>query len=684
MATSSVIVRRERDLDGEIAALNAGNLERQQRIQEILQRNIEAGARLEKEKCSKHVRIPSNPVVELPERSPLLQENSKATADSQSKSKAPFFKQKQTEVLDPLHHTYEAYIESVQRRNKESEFKSKFRSHLKTKNDPFASSKSLKPPADSSKFSKSTSAIKLMPNPTLVESSIIPLQQQLLSTNLKKSSLSSKDQKLSGIGVIMKPDSRDEKDRSLVVMTSIDKSVESSVRMRKPAKKKEDNPTSEAVSLLISELDPTNLGVIAKSELISFFFAHKEYLELFDLDPYLIVEEIDEEKSEDFFRMTTLEFRRFIMRPRSKVSLEIIDFFYKSHKETTSPNSADQEESEEKEEVLNDPETKFKKINRYFLLKQETTRLLAEVWEDGIKEKHNGEEENEEETMNVDTFLQKLLLDKRVQDVGHEVIQYVTPVHDKVRLWQILMEMFILIDGNRRKSLTAGGSAKKVAKVITWPEFLLSLQNHRRLQNLTYMDVGNKEEDEDFSRIDCHYSIMKCIKEIFEKEAAKMEGYVDTLELVFRLRTSNSIRNHLGQVARRSFKGMSMMTETLDQLLSRVSLGAPRFLLWNEFIQFFTKRGSIYDITRQGATDQLFLDKNRLKQEEINRNDNIFTDLIFEANADETGDKKKDEVEQMKTIHKLILDERPFGEICSSISSFEFEMETSLGLREQR
>jgi hypothetical protein len=189
---------------------------------------------------------------------------------------------------------------------------------------------------------------------------------------------------------------------------------------------------------------------------------------------------------------------------------------------------------------------------------------------------------------------------------------------------------------------------------VTWEEFLEKLRSHHRLEDLSITDIAPKEEEDEEREIVCHKAVFKAIKDLFYKEREALDGYVDTLSFIFKIRTTNSTRIHLSQIVRVVSSSIGVQTETLEQLLTRVSLAAPKFIVWNEFVQFLTKRGRVVDITRGLLKEhQVFVQEMSLQNFR----------LIPALDEKENNDPNKRAVD-LKKFHKEACQERPFQKIC--------------------
>jgi hypothetical protein len=182
--------------------------------------------------------------------------------------------------------------------------------------------------------------------------------------------------------------------------------------------------------------------------------------------------------------------------------------------------------------------------------------------------------------------------DVRTKKFLNKGVVYLPKVKKEISLRKVLnqieQEEFIKAD-----NLDTGDSNFiSSKKYISWKNFMDYFVNYSRNQALPEIDLQLKKDDtDDQNLIEIPKSLKEKMKIIFN-ELKDNEGYVKSFEFLNRLKQDKLLISNMEVQIRTKAKFGEIPAETLRETLSRIEDFIDDYTDWEEFIQYFTKRGT--------------------------------------------------------------------------------------------
>ena len=303
---------------------------------------------------------------------------------------------------------------------------------------------------------------------------------------------------------------------------------------------------------------------IRKSSVISYFLKNPNLLKLYDFDPEEFIEDIFAIKTDQENSIHFNEFIALMETPRDAKSLDYVNDF-----------------------LCNNPHKTIDDTFVYYLVISEQKMRALQTKFTTFADVH--------ESLDLDDalrFIETLHEELDNHELVNSIVFYVEPVNRIVTLTNILYDLHteILYQKNTGQNLSKIGDGKVIWKHIQ--DYLLgySLKTKNDFNGIvSYALLSSCENDNaiEFEHFGYIRSVFNSLKQF--------EGFVETEELINRLKTDEYLENKLNMnIKNQNQKKQTQNAyaeETLDEVLDRIRQESELYIDFNEFHQYFTVRG---------------------------------------------------------------------------------------------
>jgi hypothetical protein len=202
-------------------------------------------------------------------------------------------------------------------------------------------------------------------------------------------------------------------------------------------------------------------------------------------------------------------------------------------------------------------------------------------------------------------LIDALKKDVRLKKFMDKGVVYLPRVNKEIALRKVLQQIeheeFIKAD-----TLDAGDSNfVSSKKYISWKNFMDYFINYSKNKSMPDIDPEfKKDEGDDQDVIEIPRSLKEKIKSIFN-EMKDEDGYVKSFDFLNRLKGEKIIIDNLETQIRTKAKYGEVPAEKLRETISRIENTIDDYTDWDEFIQYFTKRGVPVKVEEQKRIPQL-------------------------------------------------------------------------------
>lgn len=323
---------------------------------------------------------------------------------------------------------------------------------------------------------------------------------------------------------------------------------------------KEDAEFTQNVFGLFERIKTNNLVIgdtLKKSQVILYFLNDLNLFKVFDISPAELIEEILQYESSENNMLYPNELIQILELPRSSVSLADINRFNKE----------------------GDVRGKAGFLRYYFLL---TEADMAELCKNYVRYADSKGHEN------MIDFIEAIHSEEDNLDLLGKLAYYIEPINRVLTLGQVLLCMRMEILAQREVY-----SDKKQHSWAVVDIYVRTFKISGSFNNLFGVPNSLLELFKPGDKIDVDF--MQHLHELFLKLPSK-EGYVSKEDFLIKIGNDERMEMLLGAKIRnpgRSRKGMNdeLEDENLNQLLDRVDSEAEDYIDWEDFRQYFTRRG---------------------------------------------------------------------------------------------
>lgn len=307
---------------------------------------------------------------------------------------------------------------------------------------------------------------------------------------------------------------------------------------------------------------------LRKSYIIRYFFLHPNLLKLFDFEPAEFLDDIAAVQSERQNSMHVNEFIRFLETPRSVKSLDAVNAFLRRNPQKTVQKLLVYYQ------ILD--ESQVQTLKRHFDRARDSGRLAT--------------------TQDLVRLVEDLHRDLVNMDLLNSIAYYVDPVNRIITLSNILLDFRCEAICWRRGAADRSGADFGRPSWELFEDYFrdYTLRSQKPFQGVVsyaVMSVYKSENTIDFEHFEFVRSIFNSISDTC--------GFVETSELLMRLRLDDSLIPKLGLPIRRPQGGRPvegsvagrLELETLGEVLDRIENEAEEYIDFGEFQQYFSRRG---------------------------------------------------------------------------------------------
>ena len=391
----------------------------------------------------------------------------------------------------------------------------------------------------------------------------------------------------------------------------------------------EENKKQEVVNWLWKRIDSEKKGAqfVPKQQIVRFFMENSDVMEAFGMDPLKVSDMVECQVTEVPDCLNYYEFQQFMLANEKMMNSyntntgsykntnhhnnisgrEIglrTDPVRESHKSRHNMGGANLGESQD------DSITNADK-NKECLLTEECVSIMKEIFQkldkygDLVVTRH--------------ILVKEIREDPRMKKYLNKGVVWLQDINREVALRKVLhqIEEEELLKANQLDEGDQNFISTK--KYISWSQFLEYFTNYRKNQQVTNIDQKFKKDNfDDQNQIEMSGKLMEQLKREFGK-LENTEGYVKILDYLDECRNSLEIRKSFQTNGRTKGRYCNLPDETLEQVLVRIQKEADEFIDWDEFIQFFTKRG--YPINTENNRNLAPLTKGYVNISGINPNE---------------------------------------------------------------
>lgn len=204
---------------------------------------------------------------------------------------------------------------------------------------------------------------------------------------------------------------------------------------------------------------------------------------------------------------------------------------------------------------------------------------------------------------------------------------------------------------------------RKAKENISWQHFIAHFLNYRRVFFISRelfhklkkkADLKNVFDDQEL--LDLSPDHISLFKEIFEKLEKTAENYAYTPEILKKLRAHTKFEFLSQENARRASEKFCLPNETISEVLKRMEKEADDHLDWDEFLEFFTRRGRpkffIIDKEERMRVYKKVLDKALPQQIHTKKFQTVKKKFLLDVEKDEDFLEEKDQEDVVVSMPK--------------------------------
>ena len=297
-----------------------------------------------------------------------------------------------------------------------------------------------------------------------------------------------------------------------------------------------------------------NTDSLKKSMIIKYFLINNNLFKIYDISPQKMIEEIINFESNEINFLNENELIKILSLPRESISVSKINYFKQ-----------------------NNPVRKIHNFfEYYYFLENQDLKYLENKFNQYSEKKFK----NKSQILN---FIEKIHKNWENLKILNILTYYITPINRIITLSQILLELRgEIINNNAQINLN-----KK--KEDCWPiiqnyikKFTLTeKKNFEGLRSFAVLSLYEEENFIDFEYLDYVHKLFMNLENI--------SGFVNKDNLLISIRNDEFFDDKWGTIVRKN--RFQRRGEILEDFLERVEQETDDYIDWNEFSQFFTRRG---------------------------------------------------------------------------------------------
>jgi len=252
--------------------------------------------------------------------------------------------------------------------------------------------------------------------------------------------------------------------------------------------------------------------------------------------------------------------------------------------------------------------SKFKKSGVRFSPDRKSARqkvenqcMLADETLETIKEVFHEVDKHEDLIVKRAVLVKRLREDVRIARVLHKPAVHIIEIDKFLSLERLLRQI-------EEEETTAIGEQKRAKEYISLNQFLKYFTNYETPDDLAEkMQEFNKtqtsfrksptksvkggfdEDDQDIIELATKH--MDFFRKVFDSMPKKRQSYVETMSFIDRIRGDDHYIGSRRDPARRKANNFTLPSENIEEVINRVETEAEKYISWDDFVQFFTRRG---------------------------------------------------------------------------------------------
>ena len=258
--------------------------------------------------------------------------------------------------------------------------------------------------------------------------------------------------------------------------------------------------------------------------------------------------------------------------------------------------------------------SKFKKSGVRFSPERKSARhakvenlcVLSEETLETIKEVFHEVDKHEDLIVKRGVLVKRLREDVRIARVLHKPAVHIVEIDKYLSLERLLRQI-------EEEETNAIGEQKRAKEYISLNQFLKYFTNYETPDDLAEkmqefqktnqsMNMslrksparstkGGGFEEDDQDVIELATKHMDFFKKVFESMPKKRQAYGETMQFVDRIRGDDHYIGSRRDPARRQAHNFTLPSENVEEVINRVETEAEKYISWDDFVQFFTRRG---------------------------------------------------------------------------------------------
>jgi len=229
----------------------------------------------------------------------------------------------------------------------------------------------------------------------------------------------------------------------------------------------------------------------------------------------------------------------------------------------------------------------------------ENACMLSEETLDTIREVFNEVDKHEDLIVKRQALVKRLREDVRIMRILHKPAVHIVEIDKYLTMERLLRQI-------EEEETNAIGEQKRAKEYISLNQFLKYFTNYETPDDLaekmgefqktqstrkspSRSTRGFEEDDQDI--IEVANKHMQFFQQIFDAQPKKRQAFVETMSFIDSIRGDDRYVMCRRDPARRKAQHFDLQAENIEQTLNRLEMEAEKYISWDDFVQYFTRRG---------------------------------------------------------------------------------------------
>jgi len=326
---------------------------------------------------------------------------------------------------------------------------------------------------------------------------------------------------------------------------------------------------------------------VSKQDIFEYIVISPQIIELYDIDPVYLQEDLNTFPTQNPNAMTFSEFLAFLKYSGSGQ----IQKAPETKKASPEKRKASPEKTSTKGKVRFSPEKEQPSKTRAPAEKAGNACLLSDEILNTLREIYHQVDKYDDLIVPRLELVKKVREDVRIARILHKPAVHIKEIDKYLNMERILRQ----IEDEEKNAI---GESKRAKEYISLNQFLRYFTNYETPDSLAEK-LGEEpkkksqkltaDNDEDFIEINPDH--LKFFKEIFDTLPKKQNSFVETIIFIDEIRKNEHYKFVARDVGRRKAAKYDLQSETVEEVINRMENEAEGCISWEEVIQFFTRRG---------------------------------------------------------------------------------------------